>query len=112
MCQPALLPAVAALLHHTLIAHCPDDTLLPACCCRCRLLHDDDEGEQQSKALPPDSDVRLPGNRGKGPPRAVGAAAGAALAVPQQVGAKVAGGVAGSVWRMALGRVARALGAF
>jgi hypothetical protein len=79
-------------------------TLPPAllsACHACRLMPSDDEGEQPPKALPPDSDVRLHGHRGKGPSRAVGAAAGA-------VGAKVAG----SVWRMALGRVARALGAF
>jgi hypothetical protein len=84
------------------VASCPRDEPTR----RRRLLPSEEEEEAAAK----EGELQGPPGRGRGP--AAGKVLGPALAVPRKVGAKVVGGVVEQVWRMALGRAARALGAF
>jgi hypothetical protein len=89
------------------------------------LTHEQEEEEAPSRRrrrqqrlaeeLPSEADIRLVpgGEERRGAVAAVASKAShAALAVPKQVGGKVAGSVAGGVVRLAWRRLARALGAF
>ncbi len=72
--------------------------------------------QRLAEELPSEADIRLAGPGGAEHRGRVAAAASkvsnAALAVPRQVGGKVAGSMAGGVVNLLWGRVARALGAF